>query len=196
MNTRIFHKLLLIPILILLFIPELFALIIIKADNPNFQYTGRIDFSVPDQPVMYWPGTYIKANFEGSVLIVMLDDQTGQSYYNVFVDEDYAHPKVIDCLAGNHIYVVSATLSDTIHSILITRRTEASTGPTKFIGVQLNDGKTLLPPTERSENKIMFYGNSITCGMGNEALMEVAMIICYTKIIFSIRFYCFKNIKC
>ena len=169
MNTSIFHKLLLMPILILLFIPELFALVIIKSDNPNFQYTGRIDFSVPDQPVMYWPGTYIKANFEGSVLIVMLDDQTGQSYYNVFVDEDYAHPKVIDCLAGNHIYVVSATLSDTIHSILITRRTEASTGPTKFIGIQLNDGKTLLPPTERSENKIMFYGNSITCGMGNEA---------------------------
>ena len=150
-------------------ISELFGVTTIKADNPNFQYTGRIDYSVPDKPVIYWPGTYIRANFEGSLLILMLDDQTGQSYYNVFVDDDYDHPYLVDCNAGSQIYLISAVLTDTVHSLLLFRRTEASTGPTIFLGIQINDGKTLVEPPVRPAHKILFYGNSITCGMGNEA---------------------------
>ena len=151
------------------FISDLFAVTTIKADNPNFQYNGRIDFSIPDEPTIFWPGTYIKANFEGPLVILMLDDQTGKSYYNVFIDENFENPKVIDCTAGSHIYLISASLTDTVHSLLIFRRTEASTGPTKFLGIQINDGKTLVAPPARREHKILFYGNSITCGMGNEA---------------------------
>ncbi|NWF87956.1 MAG: T9SS type A sorting domain-containing protein [Ignavibacteriaceae bacterium] len=159
----------LVPLILLLSFTNLSALTTIKADNPNFQYTGRIDYTTPDKPIIYWPGTYIKTNFEGSILIIMLDDQTGQSFYNVFVDEDYENPKVIDCISGSQIYLVSATLKDTVHSLMIFRRTEASTGPTKFLGIQINDGKNLLPPPPRKGRKILFYGNSITCGMGNEA---------------------------
>jgi len=148
---------------------DLFGIVTIKPDHPNFQYTGRIDYSVPDKPVLYWPGTYIEANFEGSLLIILLDDKTGQSYYDVFIDEDHDNPRLIDCRAGSNIYVVSATLADTVHSLLIFRRTEASTGSTKFLGIQINDGKTLVAPPPRPEHKILFYGNSITCGLGNEA---------------------------
>ena len=150
-------------------IPELFGIVTIKADNPNFQYTGRIDFSIPDQPALFWPGTYIRANFEGPLLILMLDDKTGQSLYDVFIDEDYENPHQIHCLAGSKIYVVTGSLTDTVHSLLIFRRTEASTGSTKFLGIQINDGKTLLPPPVRPKHKILFYGDSITCGYGNEA---------------------------
>ncbi|MCK9424467.1 MAG: T9SS type A sorting domain-containing protein [Ignavibacteriaceae bacterium] len=166
MNLR---TIFIVPIFVLCFISELFGITIIKADHPNFQYNGRIDFAVPDKPTLFWPGTYIRANFEGPLIILMLDDKTGQSYYNVFIDEDYEHPHIIDCLAGSKIYLVSALLKDTVHSLLIFRRTEASTGPTKFLGIQINDGKTLIAPPARPEHKIVFYGNSITCGMGNEA---------------------------
>lgn len=150
-------------------ISESHAIVTIKADNPNFQYTGRIDFTSPDKPIIYWPGTYIKANFEGSLLIVSLDDKTGQSFYDVYIDEDYLHPQVIDCSAGSKIYLISASLTDTVHSVLIFRRTEASTGPTTFLGIQINDGKTLVAPPARLGRKLLFYGDSITCGMGNEA---------------------------
>lgn len=153
----------------LFFITKSFGITTITADNPNFQYTGRIDFSKPTEPVIYWPGSYIKANFEGSLLIISLNDETGESYYDVFVDNNYDTPYIINCNAGSSSYLISASLKDTVHSLLIFRRTEASTGPTKFLGIQLLEGKTLLEPPIRPKHKILFYGNSITCGMGNEA---------------------------
>lgn len=161
--------LLIIPVFALCFFSEALGITTIKADHPNFQYTGRIDFSIPDQPRLFWPGTSIRANFEGQLLLVLLDDKTGQSFYDVYIDEDYAHPHLVDCQVGSKSYVISGSLTNTVHSLLIFRRTEASTGATKFLGIQINDGKTLVSPPTRPEHKIVFYGNSITCGYGNEA---------------------------
>jgi len=169
MLFRIIRKIILLVILAFVFHNKAFAFEIIKADNPNFQYTGRIDFTIPDKPVIYWPGSYIKANFEGSFLIINLEDETGESFYNVFIDNDYENPYLIDCRLGNQIYLISTTLADTVHSLEIFRRTESNSGPTKFLGVYLDDGKTLLPPPTRPSRKILFYGDSITCGLGNEA---------------------------
>lgn len=128
----------------------------IKPDNPSFQFTGRIDFSDSLKPILFWPGTSIKTKFEGKYLMLVLDDKTGESFYNVFIDENYDDPIIIDCEAGQKSYLVSATLKDTLHSLLIFRRTEASTGPTKFLGIQLLDNKTILPPDERPKRKIVF----------------------------------------
>ncbi len=156
-------------ILSIIFSCRSFSLETIKADNQNFQYTGRIDFTIKEKPIFYWPGTYVKANFEGSLLIISFDDERGETYYDVFLDNDFNNPHIIDCSKGKKNYLISSTLKDTIHSLLIFRRTEASTGPTKFLGIQLDSGKRLLEPPRRPEHKILFYGNSITCGMGNEA---------------------------
>jgi hypothetical protein len=149
-------------------IPQVFA-ITIDADHPFFQYSGRIDFSDAKHPVLFWPGTSIRTIFEGSSLSILLDDQNGQSYYNVFVDEDFENPHIITCEKGVQRYSISSELADTAHDLLIFRRTEASTGPTKFSGIELGENKTLLKPPDRPKRKLLFYGNSITCGMGNEA---------------------------
>ncbi len=143
--------------------------ILIKPDHPYLQYTGRIDFSHPRAPRLFWPGTYLRANFQGKLLKIILDDSLGQSYYNVFIDDDYQHPFVIACDSGRQEYAYPAELENGPHSLLIFRRTEASTGPTCFLGLVLSENGQLLPPPARPERRIEFYGNSITCGMGNEA---------------------------
>ncbi|MFA6980841.1 MAG: T9SS type A sorting domain-containing protein [Ignavibacteriaceae bacterium] len=163
------NSLLFVLISFFCFVINAFGITTITADNPNFQYQGRIDFSVPDKPAIFWPGTSIRANFEGPLLLIMLDDKTGKSFYDVYIDEDYAHPHLVDCLAGSKSYVISGSLTNTVHSLLIFRRTEASTGPTIFLGIQINDGKTLTTPPVRPTHKLVFYGDSITCGYGNEA---------------------------
>ncbi len=169
MLTKIFSPFLFVSLIIFLFISNTQAVNTITSDNPNFQYTGRIDFTDPLQPVIYWSGTYVNAKFEGRLLLVTLDDETGNSYYDVYIDEDFENPHLINCSAGTQSYLVSAQLSDSVHTMLLFRRTEASTGSTKFLGIQLEDGKNILPPPAKPLRKILFYGNSITCGMGNEA---------------------------
>lgn len=143
--------------------------VIIPAHASHFQYSGRINFADPEKPLLYWPGSSIKAVFTGSSIAIILDDTRGESYYNVFLDGDFAQPVVINCLPGKQSYEISPALKDTVHVILIFRRTEASTGPTRFLGLELSEGGTLLPPPPKPAHRILFYGDSITCGMGNEA---------------------------
>ncbi len=140
----------------------------IPADHRHFQFTGRIDYSEPHAPVFYWPGTYVKTKFEGTSLRVVLDDQKGDNFYSAFIDKNWDTPYIIDCDSGRFTYDVVAGLADTIHQLLLFRRTEGFSGWTKFLGLQLDSGKTVQEPDTRPDRLIEFYGNSITCGMGNE----------------------------
>ncbi|HPS56148.1 MAG TPA: hypothetical protein PLP05_11165, partial [Sedimentisphaerales bacterium] len=47
-------------------VAEITSRTIIDADNPNIQYQGRISFSNPSSPILYWPGNYITARFQGT----------------------------------------------------------------------------------------------------------------------------------
>ena len=141
----------------------------ITPDNPAINYTGRIDQSDITSPRLFWPGTAIRATFSGTSLQLALDDRLGESYYNVIIDNDDADPVIIDCQAGLYIYPVRSDMQDTIHSVLVFRRTEASTGVTVFKGFLIDANRNLGNVSGITERKIEFYGNSITCGMGNEA---------------------------
>ena len=140
------------------------------ADDPAFYYTGRIDFSQPEAPVFYWPGTSVAFRFEGPSLSIVLEDHDGENYYNVFVD-DYKNPIVIDCNSGRAVYPIATQLKDTVHTALIFKRTECegSENYTTFHGVVLARGKSLHPVESKPQRRIEYFGNSITCGYGIEA---------------------------
>ncbi|MBN2105206.1 electron transporter RnfD [bacterium] len=140
----------------------------ISPDNSSIQYTGRIDFSDPEAPLLFWPGTYIKADFQGTSLQIILDDSLGRNFYNIILDNNMEDYLILCCRKGTHTYPAAVGLKDTIHSMMIFRRTEGFSGPTRFRGLILDKNRTLADPPERPPHKIEFYGNSITCGMGNE----------------------------
>jgi lysophospholipase L1-like esterase len=148
----------------------------IDADNPKIKYTGRVDFSNPKAPRFAWSGISIKAAFEGSHCQVILHDfasgtdidgQPNANYYNFIIDNKKI--QVIKCdKEGKQIYNVES-LSDTIHTIEIFKRTEASVGESEFRGFILAKGKKLLSlPAAQASRRMEFIGNSITCGYGNE----------------------------
>lgn len=135
----------------------------------TLRYSGRNDFSNPAAPVLYWSGSSVQARFEGTSLGVTLDDATGNPYYNVIIDGQGATPVVIDCKPGLHTYPVASNLTDGVHDVLLFRRTEGTDGGTAFMGFALDEGCALQPLPPASVRRIEFYGDSITCGMGNEA---------------------------
>ncbi len=141
----------------------------VGADHEHFQYTGRIDFSRKSAPKITWPGTYVKARFTGTSLGVILADEKGENRFSVFVDGDHESPRVIRCTRGKSTYDVAGGLAAGEHSVLIFKRTEGDQGVTIFGGLVLGSGGKLLPPGPRPRLRMEVIGDSISCGLGNEA---------------------------
>lgn len=146
-----------------------FAATQISAGDKKLQYTGRVDFTHLEAPQISWPGTSIAGNFTGQYLAVILDDQLGKNYFNVFIDNDFKRPIILQAEKGEKKYVIAANLAPGKHSFLFTKRTEGEEGATTLKGFELADDGKLLEPPARLKRKIEFFGDSITSGMGNES---------------------------
>ena len=45
---------------------------LIEADNPNYQYSGRVDFENPKAPTIIYAGSMIKTKFTGKSLKIAI----------------------------------------------------------------------------------------------------------------------------
>jgi len=137
----------------------------------HISYTGRIDFSTPDRPVLFWSNSSIRARFTGTSIKVILDDSSGQDTFCAVIDGDESKAITIQCKKGIHIYDAASQLDGDDHEILLVKRTEYDAGSTGFCGFILDEGRELSKfPLYVPQRRIEFYGDSITCGMGNEDL--------------------------
>jgi hypothetical protein len=139
---------------------------IFPASNILIEYSGRIDFSVPDTPEFSYSGVSIRACFEGTLVSMILDDERGENYYNIILDRTRITKLKVD--AGEKHYTLAENLEDTIHEIEIFRCTEEMFGKTKFLGFELDGDDSLVEISNKRQRLIEFIGNSITCGYGNE----------------------------
>ncbi|MBN2084064.1 MAG: hypothetical protein JW748_02480 [Anaerolineales bacterium] len=138
-------------------------------DDPNILYAGRIDFSGPKKPKFSAPGVYIRARFRGTGVSVLLEDEfkwgTNRNYYDVLID---GGPAVkIAPEMGVERYEAASGLPNAEHELTLVKRTEASIGYSKFLGIEV--AGEILPPPVRPMRRIEFIGDSITAGAGIEA---------------------------
>jgi len=136
---------------------------IIDADDPNIQYVGRFNRSDLKKAVFDWPGVYIRAHFAGTRCSIRLHD--GKNLYAVTIDDH--EPQVLQTDTSK-IYSVATGLADTVHTILIQKRTEAFIGKGEFLGFILDENKKLVASDASADRRIEYIGNSITCGYGVE----------------------------
>jgi hypothetical protein len=141
------------------------ASVLIPADDPNIQYTGRWDFSDPRAPTHSWPGVYLTAVFEGKSIGVRLTDNF--TYFNVFIDGEL---KTVfkGTSASTASYTLASGLTDGTHTLLLFKRNETTWAKFAFNGLIVDDGKSLLPPPERPARRIEFIGDSFTSAEWNE----------------------------
>jgi lysophospholipase L1-like esterase len=137
----------------------------IQADDSAIIYTGRIDFTNRKAPTFSHSGVNIRTKFYGTGIDIILSDTGNNNYYNVIIDNKA--PIVINTVSGEKTYMIARKLKNTLHSLEIFKRTEASQGITTFLGFNCDLGKGLAPPDEILR-KMEFIGDSITCGYGNE----------------------------
>jgi len=135
----------------------------IDADDSNIEYIGRFDFSNPKIVRFDWPGVQIRTRFEGTSCSIKLKD--GNNDYNVFIDGRLHN---IFSTTEDTIYVLANGIPNKVHSLLITKRTEALFGTAAFEGFILDGGKELVKLDNESIRKIEFIGDSYFTGFGIE----------------------------
>jgi hypothetical protein len=133
----------------------------IDADDENIEYIGRFDFSNPKSVRFDWPGVQIKTIFEGTSCSMKLKDSNND--YNIFIDGKFH--KIIRTNSDT-IYVLANELPNKVHTLLITKRTEALFGSASFEGFILDGGKDLIKPDKVKKRKIEFVGDSYFTGFG------------------------------
>jgi lysophospholipase L1-like esterase len=110
-----------------------------------------------------WSGSAITFRFTGTEAAVRMDDAA--RFFTLLVD-GVEQPR-LETSPGEQSYALASGLADATHEVWLHRRTEASFGETRFLGVELGSG-TLLAPPPAAARRIEVIGDSITCGYGNE----------------------------
>ncbi|TVZ07712.1 GDSL-like lipase/acylhydrolase family protein [Cellulophaga sp. RHA_52] len=139
---------------------------IITNTNKDITYWGRVNSNTTDSTDLHWSGTSIKLNFEGTSIQALLQDEKGENYYNVLVDNDSA--KLLRLDTTKRYYTLASNLKKGKHTVELFKRTEWDKGKTSFFGFKLNKQGKILPKDSPKARKIEFYGNSITAGYAVE----------------------------
>lgn len=137
-----------------------------NADNPNFQYVGRIDYSNPALPRFWQPGVYIVARFEGQICEFTVNDEIPYPAAHNYISYQVDNLPVKRLKLKEKVNIIQVeNLPKGKHTLTICKSTESGIGYLEFVGIRC---KKLLGPLPLPSRKIEFYGNSITCGTGSD----------------------------
>ena len=144
--------------------------ILIEAKNKNIHYIGRIDST--EKFVEYsYSGVGIVFHLEGKKCLLEFSTEAINDLNYLSIEINHEMDSVLKLERGKNWYDISALLKNDTNFIQIYKRTEASIGSVIFHGIKIDTTDKLLP-LELSKRKILWIGNSITCGYGNEISVE------------------------
>ena len=133
----------------------------VRADSPEIVYEGRTATGPSGEVRMGFPGIVIHLRFRGDSLALRLDAAKDQEYIDIAVDG--AAPTRVELSKGEGLYPLIARGGGE-HKAEVVRRTESWQGDLTVLGCVLGAGGVLLQPEPLPARKVMFIGDSITCG--------------------------------
>jgi Carbohydrate esterase 2 N-terminal/GDSL-like Lipase/Acylhydrolase family len=139
---------------------------VVKADQTAFAYMGRIE-TASGKAAMGFPGVTIRFKYRGPAHTLLMSAHTANCFFNLSCNG--WDPVVIHLKEGtNEIPLPSGSAPAGGWMIELVRRTESWMGTASFDGVLAPAGCELLAPPAWPARKLMFIGDSLTCGEYNE----------------------------
>ena len=135
---------------------------LIPANDSRIGVMGRVDGTVPGRLRIGYPGVTIRIRFEGSSLAMRASSSTGNSYIAVLVDG--GEPRVLRVPAGEGEISLAENLTASEHTVEIVHRTETWVGVITAFGFRLAANSRLLPANPWPRRRMLFVGDSVTCG--------------------------------
>lgn len=139
----------------------------IALDDENLQYTGRIDFADPQNPVFLFTASFVRFRMTGHHLRVVLTN-THHLWENrlgvVINGEQFG--VLLDWDALN-VIDLSDHLRDGENDVMLFKRQDSCYKMTLH-ALLIGENATLLPPPARPNRRIEFYGDSVSAGEVSE----------------------------
>lgn len=141
----------------------------VSPDNELLQYSGRIDFDNPMEPVFVYPCSYIKMNFTGTSLKVVVENHHNywDNYLGYFID---GSQEVVELPESGK---VTLTLADHMenkqHELMLFKRMDSCHTFT-FYGFEVDDDAVLSPVESKPYRRIEVFGDSVSAGEVSEAI--------------------------
>ena len=134
-------------------------------------YEGRVDKTDPAKPRFGYPGTGWAIRFQGESVMVGVDSNSGTSALTVVMDGKQLPVEIL--VKGYNRFQVAAPATTpaawdgltVVHTLEVLKRTETWQGVVTFDDLMMGTSKLLSAP-RLPERKLMFVGDSVTCGTG------------------------------
>ncbi len=139
---------------------------VIPANDPRIGVMGRIDTRVAGRVRFGYPGVTLRVHFTGTSLTMRTDATTPNSYFDIFVDGE--EHRVLRLAQGESEVTIADGLGAGDHTVELVRRTETWVGIVTVTGFRLSPGGALLAAQPWPERKMLFIGDSVTCGEAME----------------------------
>jgi hypothetical protein len=138
----------------------------VAPDDSRISYMGRIEMS-DGRAQMGYPGITIRFAYRGPAPEIVMTGGSPDCYFNLSCngwDPVLIHLKE----GGNVIPLPTGVAPNGGWVIELVRRTESWMGTASFDGIRLPPGCELAPAPPLPARKLMFIGDSLTCGEYNE----------------------------
>ena len=136
----------------------------IESSDGRVQIVGRYDGRTHGHPRMGYPGTGLIFRFKGTGanLEIVSDSETAA----LTVVIDHGPPLLRLLQKGKNVVSIASALEDVAHTVEIYKRADSWQGIVTVDGIELDGAGVLLPPPPLPVRKLMFIGDSVTCGGG------------------------------
>jgi len=138
---------------------------IIAPTDKSIVYTGRVSTSRGGYARYTYPGVQIRCNFTGTGIDMLM--KPGSGYYMVEIDS--ITPYKVLSSEEDSLVLLAHGLEPGEHSICVTSINEGVKNRPEFHGFVLDEGAKAGRRPVLPQRRLEFIGNSITCGLGNEA---------------------------
>jgi quercetin dioxygenase-like cupin family protein/lysophospholipase L1-like esterase len=134
----------------------------VPASDPHVAVMGRVERPEPGRIRFGYPGVTLRVRFEGPSLGMRLTAETPNGHVDVFVDGGPA--RVVHLRKGDSDVLLAESLGPGAHSVDVVHRTETWMSVLNVRGFLLAPGGRLLDPEPWPRRRMLFVGDSVTCG--------------------------------
>lgn len=144
----------------------------ILPENKYLQYSGRIDFEDNNAPVFINPATYVKMNFTGKTLRIVVENHHDcwNNYLGYILDGKQG--KLLLSMEGKETLEIPVDPDKENHKLMLFKRMDSCHIVT-FYGFEVDDDSVLTAVEEKPARRIEVFGDSVSAGEVSEAVEYV-----------------------